>query len=221
MSQNDSNSPKVIDETQLREQIRKKLIEEESAKLRDEIRKDILNEVEFDSPAEPPHAGYEQRHTSFRRPPRHPRLSATMVIEKLFDIYENNDFSAAMFSYILKSTSLPKQGFIERICKDSELTAKFLKYFPGSKSFLNYSEINLIGHIMLFSLELPNCRSADMTRQKINAHDIWSIEKFGAGGMFDVLKQTVQKIPREEVESVKTAVVKWYDNLEDDKKYTE
>lgn len=151
------------------------------------------------------------------RPDSRPRkipASPRDVVSRLFIIQQNNDFDLKMLDSILQSLLIPKQLFIEKIRDDVILTAKFLKYFPGIEGFINYSEITLLAHTLIYSLEFENVPVVNDYRNKIQAHDIWKMKGIRENRNAEILEKLRGRISESEVREVQEELIDWYNGLE-------
>ncbi|KAM0675549.1 hypothetical protein GVAV_000915 [Gurleya vavrai] len=136
------------------------------------------------------------------------------IIQKLFTICDNNDFNLKILDFTLQSLSLTKQSFIDKISQDVNTTARFLKYFPGNENFINYSDITLLAHVLIYCLDFNDVPAVENYRNKINARDIWSIKNMQKGKIFDIIDKVRQRVSVDEVEKVRQEVLNWYSSLE-------
>lgn len=159
------------------------------------------------------------KHANDRDIPRHlqpPRTPPTprLVFDKLKLITQSHSLDQKMLDGVLYSLSVTKTIFIASIRDDEFMTAKFLKYFPSSKDYLNYSEITLLGHVLIAVLEFEDDENVAKYRGKIGAHDIWEIREYGSGEMFRILKRITEKTGKAEVDALAGEIEAWYESFE-------
>lgn len=151
-------------------------------------------------------------HNTFTRAPRKSK-TPQCLINNLIIMTQNNDFDLSVLEAILHSVSFPKNIFISKIRDDVNLTARILKYFPGDEVLVNYSDITLTAHILLFCLQFDNVDVVMSFRKKIEANNIWDIKQNKSGIAFEIIEKIRSRVRREDVMAVVEQVREWYEKL--------
>ncbi|EJW02580.1 hypothetical protein EDEG_03013 [Edhazardia aedis USNM 41457] len=150
----------------------------------------------------------------FRKLEKRPQVSPQALVNILNTVTENNDFDKKFFEAIFYSLMMPKNKFVEKIRDDLILLAKFMKYFPGAVEYINYTDLTLLGHILLYCLVLKDLPIADEVRNKIGGNDIWSLDDYSKESkQFEIIRNTLQKFNKESIDGVKPMVDEWFNNV--------